>query len=32
MVGPSLAALGVQPDTLRVELIDSLTGILNYAL
>lgn len=32
MVGPSLAAIAAQSDHLRVDLVDSLSGILNYAM
>ena len=32
MVGPSLAGLAAQSENLRVDLIDSLTGLLNYAM
>ena len=32
MVGPSLAGIAAQSENLRVELVDSLAGILNYAM
>ena len=32
MVGPSMAGIAAQSENLRVDLIDSLTGILNYAM
>ncbi|MDE5833557.1 MAG: ACP S-malonyltransferase [Desulfovibrio sp.] len=32
MIGPSLAGLASQCDDLRVDLINSLSGVLNYAL
>lgn len=32
MVGPSLAAIAVQSEHLRVDLVDSLSGILSYAM
>ena len=32
MVGPSMAGIAAQSEHLRVDLIDSLTGILNYAM
>lgn len=32
MVGPSMAGIAAQGENLRVDLVDSLTGILNYAM